>query len=304
MTNLDSILKSRDITLPTKVHLVKAMVFPVIMYGCELDYKESWAQKNWCFWIVVLEKILESPLDFKEIQPVHPKGDQSWVSIGRTDVEAKTPILWPPDAKSWLIWKDPDAGKDWRWEKKGTTEDEMVRWHHWLNGHEFEWTLGVGDGQGSLACCSSWGHKESDMTELDWTELVHFYTPQTSSQESLEFLCSFPFSGASQVALVVKNPPANAGDIRDAGLIPGSGRSPGEWHGFYWIVPVKSKVSLSSLQYSCLENPMDRGAWKSTVHGVAKSWTRLKWLSRYALPLQNCFSIGLLMSSTRSFGKA
>ena len=112
MTNLDIILKNRDITLPTKVHLVKAMVFPGVMYKCELDYKESWAQKNWCFWTVVLEKTLESPLDCKEIQPVHSKGDQSWVFIGRTDVEAETPNLWPPDAKSWLIGKDPDAGKD------------------------------------------------------------------------------------------------------------------------------------------------------------------------------------------------
>ena len=103
----------------------------------ELDYKESWGSKNWCFWSVVLEKTLESPWDCKEIQSVHPKGDQSWVFIGRTDVEAKTPILWPPDAKSWLIWKDPDAGKDWGQEEKGTTEDEMVGWHHWLNGHEF-----------------------------------------------------------------------------------------------------------------------------------------------------------------------
>ena len=126
------------------VRLVKAMVSSVVMYGCELDslmewvtldYEEGWAPKSWCFWTVVLEKNFESPLDSKEIQPVHPKGDQSWVFIGRTDVEAETPILWPPDVKKWLIWKDPDAGKDWRWEK-GTTEDEMVGWHHWLNGHE------------------------------------------------------------------------------------------------------------------------------------------------------------------------
>ena len=109
MTNLDSILKSRDITSPTKVHLVKAMVFTVVMYGCESDYKESWVPKNWCFWTVVLEKTLESPLDCKEMKPVHPKGDQSWVFIGRTDVEAEPPILWSPDTKSWLIWKDPDA---------------------------------------------------------------------------------------------------------------------------------------------------------------------------------------------------
>ena len=110
----------------------------------ELDYKESWAQKNWCFWTVP-EKI-ESPLDCKEIQPIHPEGDQSWVFIGRTDAEADTPILWPPHVKSWLIGKDPDAGKDWGWEEKGMTEDEMVGWHHRLNGHESGWTLGVGDG--------------------------------------------------------------------------------------------------------------------------------------------------------------
>ena len=135
----------------------------------KLEYKESWVQKNWCFWIVVLEKTLESPLDCKEIQPVHPKGDQSWVFIGRTDVEAETPVLWPPDAKSWLIGKDPDAGKDWGQEEKGMTEDKMVGWHHRLCGHGFGWTLAVGDGQGGLACCRSWGHKESDTTErLKW----------------------------------------------------------------------------------------------------------------------------------------
>ena len=128
-----------------------------------------WAPKNWCFWTVVLEKTLEGPLDYKQIQPVHPKGDQSWVFIGRTDVAAETPILWPPDVKSWLIWKAPDAGKDWRQEETGTTEDEMVGWHHWLCAHESEYVPGVGDRQGSLACCSPWGHKEWDMTEqLNW----------------------------------------------------------------------------------------------------------------------------------------
>ena len=147
MTNLDSIIKSRDITLPTKVRLVKAMVFPVVIYGCESwtikkaeKKKKCWAQKNLCFWTVVLEKTLESPLDCKEIQPVHPKGDQSWEFIGRTYVEGETPILWPPDANSWLIGKDSDAGKDWRREEKGTTEDEMIGWHHRLNEHEFGWT--------------------------------------------------------------------------------------------------------------------------------------------------------------------
>ena len=154
-TNLDSILKSRDITLPTKVRLVKTDFSSGHVWMWELDYKESWVPKNWCFLTVVLEKTLESPLDCKEIQPVHPKGDQSWVFIGRTDVEAEVPILWPPDVKGWLIWKDPDAGKDWRREEKGMTEDEMVGWHYWLNGHGFGWTLGVGDGQGGLACCGS-----------------------------------------------------------------------------------------------------------------------------------------------------
>ena len=137
----------------------------------ESDYKESWAPKNRCFWTVVLEKTPESPLDCKEIQPVHPKGNQSWIFIGRTDAEAETPILWPPEAKNWLIWKDPDAGKDWRQEEKGMTEDETVGWNYWLYGHEFEQALGVGDGQGSLSCCSPWDHKESDTTErLNWTE--------------------------------------------------------------------------------------------------------------------------------------
>ena len=120
-----------------------------------------------------VEKTLESPLDCKEVQPVHPKGDQSWVFIGRPDAKAETSILWPPHAKSWLIGKDPDAGRDWGQEEKGTTEDEMAGWHHWLDGHEFEWTPGVGDGQRSLACCNLWGRKESDMTEqLNWTELA------------------------------------------------------------------------------------------------------------------------------------
>ena len=137
----------------------------------KLDYKEIWAQKNWYFLTVVFEKTLKSPLDSKEIQPVHPKGNQSWIFIGRTDAEAETPILWPPDAKNWLTGKEPDAGKHWRREEKGTTEDEMAGWHHWLNGHEFGWTLGVGDGQGGLTCCSPWGRKEWNTTErLNWTE--------------------------------------------------------------------------------------------------------------------------------------
>ena len=135
----------------------------------ELDYKESWAPKNWCFWTVVLEKTLESPLDWEEIQSVHPKGNQSWILIGRTNVEAETPILWPPDVKSWLIGKDPDAGKDW-WQEKGTSEDGMVRWHHRLNGHEFESTPGVGDGQGGL-CVAVHGVTKSQTWLSAWTEL-------------------------------------------------------------------------------------------------------------------------------------
>ena len=138
----------------------------------ELDDKESLVPKNWCFWTVVLEKTLESFLDCKEIKPVNPKGNQSWKFTGRTDVEADAPILWPPVVKNWLIRKDADAGKDWR-KEKGTTEDEMVGWHHRLNGYEFEQAPGVGDGQGGLACCSPWGHKESDTTEwLNWIELT------------------------------------------------------------------------------------------------------------------------------------
>ena len=138
----------------------------------ELDCEESWVLKNWCFWTVVLEKTLENPLNCKEIQPVHLKGDQSWVFIGRTDAEAETPILWPPRAKSWLIRKDPDAGSDWGQEEKETMEDEMAGWPHRLDAHEFGWTPGVGDGWRGLACCDSWVAKSrtwlSDWTELNW----------------------------------------------------------------------------------------------------------------------------------------
>ena len=142
----------------------------------ELNYEEGWAPKNWCFWTVVLEKTLESPLDYKEIQPVHSEGDQPWDFFGRNDAKAKTPVLWPPHAKSWLTGKESDAGRDWGQEEKGTTEDEMAGWHHWLDERESEWTPGVGDGQGDLACCNSLGCKELDTTEqLNWTELILYW---------------------------------------------------------------------------------------------------------------------------------
>ena len=137
----------------------------------ELDCEEGWEPKNWCFWTVVLEKTVESPLDYKEIQPVHSKGDQPWDFFGRNDAEAETPVIWPPHAKNWLIGKDSDGGRDWGQEEKGMTEDEMAGWHHWLDGRESEWTPGVGNGQGVLPCCDSWGHSESDTTEqLDWID--------------------------------------------------------------------------------------------------------------------------------------
>ena len=172
ITNLDSIFKSRDITLPTKVHLVKAVVFPVVMNGCEsYTIKKAECRRIHAFELWCWRRLFESPLDCKEIQPVHPKGNQSWIFIGRTDAIAEAPILCPPDVKNWLTGKDADAGKDWRQEEKGTTEDEMVGWHHRLSGHEFGQAPGVGDGQGSLLCCSLWGGGESDMTErLNWTD--------------------------------------------------------------------------------------------------------------------------------------
>ena len=159
MTNLGSILKTREVTLPTKDHSSQSYGFASShVWMWDLDHKESLAPKTWCFGIVVLEKTLDSPLNCKEIQQVNPKGNQSWIFIGRTDAEAETPILRLPHAKNWLIWKDPDAGKDWRWEEKGMAEDEMVGWHCQLNEHEFEQTLGDGERQGSLVCCSPRGH--------------------------------------------------------------------------------------------------------------------------------------------------
>ena len=173
MTNLDSTLKSRDITLPTKVHLVMAMVFPVVIYGCEcwtIKKAEHWridAFELWCW----RRKTLESPLDCKEIQPVHHKGDQSWVFIGRSDVEAETPILWPPDVKSWLLWKDPEAGREWGLEENGATEDKMAGWHHWLNGHESQWTPGV-EMNREAWCAAIHGVAKSRTLLCDWSDLI------------------------------------------------------------------------------------------------------------------------------------
>ena len=169
MSSLDSIVKSRDITLPVKVCIVKTVVFPAVMYRLELVHKESWVLKSWCFGIVVLEKTLENSLDSKEIQPVHPKGNQFWMFIECTDAEVKAPILWPPDVKSQLIGKDLNAGKDWGQEKNRVTEDEMVGWHHQLNGYEFEQTLRDSEWQGKAWCAAVHGVSQSRTLLTDWT---------------------------------------------------------------------------------------------------------------------------------------
>ena len=165
MTNLNRVLKSRAITLPTKICVVKAMVFPVAMYVqmWELHQKQGWALKNWCFQIVMLEKTQEC-LGLQGDKPVNPKGNQCWIFIGRTDAEDEAPVLWPPNKKSQLIGKDPDAGKDWRQEEKRVTEDEMVGWHHRISGHKFAQTQSDSEGQRSLVCCRPWDHKEWDTT--------------------------------------------------------------------------------------------------------------------------------------------
>ena len=166
MTNLDSILKNKHQFTNKSPYSPRYCFSSGHVWMWELNHKEGWTLRNWCFWTMVSEKTFESPMDWKVIKPVNPKGNQPWIFIGRTEAEAETPKLWPPDVKSWLIAKDPDAGKDWRQEEKGTTE-EMFGWHHQLNGHEFEQAQRVGDGQGSLACCSPCGRKESDTTELN-----------------------------------------------------------------------------------------------------------------------------------------
>ena len=192
MTNLDSILESRDITLPTKVSPVKAVVFSIShVWIWELDYKENWLLKNWCFWTVVLEKTLESLLDCKEIQSVHPKGNQSWIFIRRTDAEAEAPILWPLDVKNWLVRKDPDAGKDWRQEEKGMPEDEMVGWESparwtwvWVNSGSWWWTgkPGILQSMGLQRVGHDWA------TELNWTDNISFWQLETNLRNNVSFI--------------------------------------------------------------------------------------------------------------------
>ena len=173
MTNLHSVLKIKDISLPVKVCIVTAMAFPVVTYGCEcwtIKKAEHWRID--AFELRCWRRLLKSSLDNKEIKPIILKGNQPWIFTGRTDADAEASILWPPDEKSWLIKKDPDSWKDWRQEEKGTTKDEKAGWHHWLDGHESEWTPEIGNGQGGLACCYSWGCKESETTEpLNWTDI-------------------------------------------------------------------------------------------------------------------------------------
>ena len=172
MTTVHSIVKSRDYFANKGLYSQCYGFSSSHLWMWDLDHKEGWVPKNWCFWTVVLVKTLESTLDCKEIQTVHPKGNQTWISIGRSNAKAETPILWPSDVKSWLIRKDLDAEKDWRLEK-GMTEDEMSGWHHWLDGYESEWTPGVADVLGGLACCNSRGRQDSERTEvLNLTELI------------------------------------------------------------------------------------------------------------------------------------
>ena len=257
MTNLDSVWKSRhyfdDIGPSSQSYGFSSS--HVLMW--ELDHKEGWVLKNWFFQTGVLEKALESPLDSKEIKPVNPRGNQSWIFIGRTDAEAEAPILWPPDAKSQLIGKDLDDGKNWRQEVKGMTDDEMVGWLYQLNGQEFEQTLGDSEGQGSLACCSPWGRKE--LVGQDWVTKTTTWSEGRGTGDWVQL--------DSPGGSVVNNLSANTWDTGDTSSIPGLKGSSGGGNG-------------NPFQCSCLGNPMERGVWRTVVLGVAKSQT---WLSNWTL---------------------
>ena len=251
MTNLDSILKKQGHYFADKGPYSQSYGFSSShVWIWELDHKESWVLKNWCFWTVVLEKTLESPLNSKEIKSVSPKGNQSWIFIGLADAETEAPIFWPPAMKNWLTGKDPDAGQDWKQKEKGMTKDETVGWHYWLNGHEYEQAPGDGEGQGSLVCCSPWGCKQLDTTEQLRNNTMLSGLPRWLSD---------------------KEPTCQCRDAEDLGLIPGSERYPGLGNG-------------NPLQYPYWKNPMDRGALCATVHRVTKSQTQLNdWACTHAL---------------------
>ena len=241
----------------------------------ELDYKGNWAPKNWYFWTVVLEKTLESPLDSRQVKPVSPKGNRSWIFIGRTDVEAENPLLWPPDVTNWLIRIDPDPGKDWSQEEKRTTEDEMVGWHHQLDEHEFEQALGVGDGQGSPACCSPWGRKELNTTEwLNSTDLWGNCFSRCGTRSWHHPGISLGFPGGS-------DDKEFACSVGDLGSVPGLGRSPGGGHG-------------NPLQYSCQENP--HGQWSLTgcsPWGHKESGTTEQWSTVYRIEIRLSYLLSM-----------
>ena len=229
----------------------------------ELDCEESWAPKNWCFWTVVLEKTLESPLDCKQIQPIHSERDQPWDFFGRNDAKAETPVLGPPHAKSWLIGKDSDAGRDLGQEEKRTIEDEMAGWHHRLNGPESEWTPGVGDGQGGLACWDSWGLKESVTTEqLNWTERQYFIL--LSQDRSIGFDNVLDWGEESEFSVKLKKP-IRAVVWRDGSSISAQG----------WQRMFPQKIILEQCEI------WKRGHWNPFIH--QKSWpgyaTMQKWQS-------------------------
>ena len=245
----------------------------------DLDYKESRAPKNWCLWTVVLEKTLGSPLDFKEIQPVHPKGDQSWVFTGRTDAEAETPILWPPDAKNWLIGKDPDAGRDWGQEEKGTTEDEMAGWHHQSNGYVLGQTLGDGEGQGSLMCWSPWGHEELDTTwqpnnnkgSMQWRVAeTKAGVASKARLGSLDFLGQAVESHAKALSLAVVWLEHHFGEMRP-----------------WWWDPVTQNVTLSSR--CCSQPPACYSSWMFVRTAVTScSLSCIPPIAWASAPLQMC----------------